>query len=115
MLIFGLVLLLWAQEPSTSEKIQTLEQRVKELEEQVNAQKPPPPSPPPETAPASAPAVTLGRDGFTVHSGDGAYAFQLNGYLQADVRFVQHGRTPDASTFYLRRVRPVMQATLARY
>jgi len=119
-ILLGLVLLLWAQEPSTNEKIQTLEQRVKELEEQVNAQKTPPPSTAtsqaPEAAPVSAaPAITVGQSGLTVHSADGAYVLQLNGYIQADMRFVQHGRTPDASTFYLRRVRPVMQATIARY
>src|SRR5262245_2517988 len=97
-ILLGLVLLLWAQEPSTNEKIQTLEQRVKELEEQVNAQKTPPQSTPASPAPeagtvSAAPVVTVGQSGLSVHSADGAYALQLNGYIQADVRFVQHGRT----------------------
>jgi len=64
----------------------------------------------------SVPPATAGPGGFTIQSREGSFQFRLRGYIQADGRFF-----PDvpanlgASTFLLRRARPVMDVTTWRY
>jgi phosphate-selective porin OprO/OprP len=68
-------------------------------------------------AAATAPVVSATRDGLTVRSSDNAFSFRLRGYVQSDARFF--GATgpvaPGSSTFLLRRVRPIFEATAYRY
>ena len=58
-------------------------------------------------------AGASGADGFTVQSSDGEARLQITGWVQADGRFLL-GRADQAGvdTFLLRRVRPILRATL---
>lgn len=66
---------------------------------------------------AVAPVVSATRDGLVVRSADNAFNFRLRGYVQSDARFF--GATgpvaPGSSTFLLRRVRPILEATAYKY
>jgi phosphate-selective porin OprO/OprP len=66
---------------------------------------------------AAAPVVSATRDGLIVRSADNAFNFRLRGYVQSDARFF--GATgpvaPGSSTFLLRRVRPILEATAYKY
>jgi phosphate-selective porin OprO/OprP len=54
-------------------------------------------------------------DGFTIESGDGESRLRITAYAQADGRFLLgHAEEAGIDTFLLRRVRPILQATLAR-
>jgi len=60
--------------------------------------------------------VTAGKDGFSIRSADGSYQLKLNGYVQADGRFFfEDDDLPAANTFLLRRVRPNIEGTVAKY
>jgi phosphate-selective porin OprO and OprP len=69
------------------------------------------------TAAAAAPVVTASRDGLAVRSPDNAFSFRLRGYVQSDARFFGANGTvaPGPSTFLLRRVRPILEATAYKY
>ena len=69
------------------------------------------------TTAAAAPVVTAARDGLSVRSADNAFAFRLRGYVQSDARFFDANGAvaPGSSTFLLRRVRPVLEATAYKY
>jgi phosphate-selective porin OprO and OprP len=59
------------------------------------------------------PVVSAGGSGFEIRSADSAFRLRLRGYLHADVRTYgadDEGRGTD--TFLLRRVRPIVDATL---
>jgi phosphate-selective porin OprO/OprP len=68
-------------------------------------------------AAASAPTVTATRDGLNVRSADNAFNFRLRGYVQSDARFFGASGpvAPGSSTFLLRRVRPILEATAYKY
>lgn len=68
-------------------------------------------------AAATAPAVTASRDGLVVRSADNAFSFRLRGYVQSDARFfgANGAVAPGSSTFLLRRVRPILEATAYKY
>jgi phosphate-selective porin OprO/OprP len=70
-----------------------------------------------KAAAASAPTVTATRDGLNVRSADNAFSFRLRGYVQSDARFFGANGlvAPGASTFLLRRVRPIFEATAYKY
>ena len=61
-------------------------------------------------------ATANAKDGFSLKSADGKYALKLRGYAQADARFVP-GDDGGAFTnsFFLRRARPIVEATVGRY
>lgn len=70
-----------------------------------------------EEKPAAPPVqAKAGADGFSVQSEDGAWKLRLGGYAQLDGRFYP-GDDPKlgTDTFVLRRVRPIVQGTVARY
>ena len=69
------------------------------------------------TAAAAAPVVTASRDGLAVRSPDNAFSFRLRGYVQSDARFFGANGpvAPGPSTFLLRRVRPILEATAYKY
>jgi phosphate-selective porin OprO/OprP len=69
--------------------------------------------PPPDGKP---PTVEAGADGFVIQSGDGDYRLQFRAYAQFDGRFfVQNDAGVPTSQFLLRRVRPILQGTLAKH
>jgi phosphate-selective porin OprO/OprP len=66
---------------------------------------------------ATTPTVTATRDGLAVRSADNAFSFRLRGYVQSDARFFGANGpvAPGSSTFLLRRVRPIFEATAYKY
>ena len=100
-----------SQQSSASDpevRIRQLEDRLATLEKSEAKSK---------AAAAAAAIVTASRDGLNVRSADSAFNFRLRGYVQSDARFF--GATgpvaPGASTFLLRRVRPILEATAYKY
>jgi phosphate-selective porin OprO/OprP len=75
----------------------------------------PSPSPTPTPAPR-APFVAGYRNGFTLQSETGDFVLKLTGYAQADGR-VATGDDANLVTnaFLMRRVRPILQGTVAKY
>lgn len=70
-----------------------------------------------KAAAAAAPTVVANRDGLNVRSADDAFQFRLRGYVQSDARFygAKGPVAPGSSTFLLRRVRPILEATAYKY
>ncbi|MFL5620988.1 MAG: OprO/OprP family phosphate-selective porin [Gemmatimonadaceae bacterium] len=92
---------------SLAAAIEQLEARVTALEKSIGA----------TAAPARGPSVSASREGLAVASADGAFAFRLRGYVQADGRFfgASGAVSPGASTFLLRRARLIFDATAYKY
>jgi phosphate-selective porin OprO/OprP len=66
-----------------------------------------------EQPPEQAPAVTAGKDGFSLKSADGAFQLKLRAYVHVDGRFWSgDDERPATDTFLLRRARPILEATL---
>jgi phosphate-selective porin OprO/OprP len=89
-------------------RIRLLEERITTLEKAEAKSK---------AAAAAAPTVAATRDGLTVRSSDNAFSFRLRGYVQSDARFfgAKGPVAPGSSTFLLRRVRPILEATAYKY
>jgi len=65
------------------------------------------------TPPGQPPVVTVGPDGLTVRSADGASSVRVRGYLQTDGRlFIVEEAVSNNDTFLVRRARPVLEGTL---
>jgi phosphate-selective porin OprO/OprP len=90
------------------ERIKVLEDRITTLEKAEAKAK---------ATTAAAPTVTASRDGLNIRSADNAFAFRLRGYVQSDARFFGANGpvAPGSSTFLLRRVRPIFEATAYKY
>jgi phosphate-selective porin OprO and OprP len=59
---------------------------------------------------------SAGKDGFVLKSADGTYQLRLGALLQFDDRFWQDQNTPPAAdTFDVRRARPIIEGTVAKY
>lgn len=74
------------------------------------------PSPAPTAAPTKAPWVAGYKNGFTLQSETGDFVVKITGYVHADGRFA--GSDPQnavTNQFLLRRVRPIVQGTVAQY
>jgi len=96
-----------ASDAAAAARIQALEDRIVTLEKAEAKAR--------ATA-AAAPTVTATRDGLNVRSADNAFTFRLRGYVQSDARFFgANGAPPGSSTFLLRRVRPIFEATAYKY
>lgn len=108
-------------DPPDQEYLQSLEDRIKELEQksriaerlreldqQLNAQRA-----------KEAPLVGIGSEGFFLRSADRAFEIRLRGYMQVDGRFFfdnsNNATSPDPNTFEIRRARPIIEGTLFRY
>jgi phosphate-selective porin OprO/OprP len=90
--------------------VEELEQRIRILERRLELDREAA-----ATARASAATVSAGADGVKLASADGSYAVTLRGYVQSDGRFFAQGAARSASTLELRRVRPILEATIARH
>src|SRR5262245_69736 len=76
----------------------------------------PAPTPSPTPALPKAPFVAGYKSGFTLQSETGDFVLEITGYLQADGRFAtgdDAGAVTD--TFLVRRARPIVQGTVAKY
>ena len=61
-------------------------------------------------------ATASAKDGFSIKSADGKYAVRLRGYIHADGRyFLSDSAFPVTNTFFLRRARPILEATVGKY
>jgi phosphate-selective porin OprO and OprP len=91
------------------QKIEEQEQRLRVLERKLELQN--------ETttaAAATAPVVRASANRFSFQSADGANSIRLRGVLNADVRRYSDDITAEtADTFLLRRVRPIIEGTIA--
>lgn len=93
---------------AVEEKLTELDQQVRILERKLEIEQ----EQATERA-AQTPSVGASRDGFQFRSGDGNFNLRVRGYLQADGIFVESEGTDVAtSTFLMRRVRPVFEATM---
>ena len=60
--------------------------------------------------------VSAGPDGFVLQSGNPDFRIRIGGYAQADGRFYAQDKDGVATnTFLLRRARPILQGTVAKY
>lgn len=86
------------------EKLRLLE-RQREVEQEVAAGKA-----------KDAAIAGAGRDGFFVKSPDGAFILKFRGLLHSDSRFWGDDvAKPATDTFYLRRVRPILEGTVGQW
>jgi phosphate-selective porin OprO/OprP len=61
-------------------------------------------------------AARRDKEGFVIKSADGAFQLRLRGYVQADGRFFPGGAPAlGTSAFFLRRARPISEATVWKY
>lgn len=93
----------------------TLEERLEELDAQIRvlARQMEIDKEQAAAAAKSAPVVQAARDGFSFRSSDGSFRVRFRGYVQSDGRFfLEDDRRPAVDTFVMRRVRPIVEATL---
>jgi phosphate-selective porin OprO and OprP len=61
-------------------------------------------------------ATAGSKDGFSIKSADGKFAVRLKGLVQTDGRFfLSDSAFPVTNTFFLRRARPILEATVGKY
>jgi phosphate-selective porin OprO/OprP len=63
----------------------------------------------------TAPVIEAGPNGFLFSSANGDYKLHIGGYLQADGRYFTTKTRGNGSTFIIRRARPMLEGTLAKY
>lgn len=91
------------------QRLEETEQRLRVLERQLELDKEAA-----EAAAKSAPAVRASPTRFSIGTSDGANFIRLRGVLQADGRHFENDGSPATSnTWLLRRVRPILEGTLA--
>ena len=116
-IVVGISMMPGADEaPSVEQRLQTLDQEVKQLKEAAakqaaggaNATSAPTGDAPRLTASA--------KEGFSLVSADGAYRLRLGGFAQIDGKyFLNDDNLPFNNTFTLSKVRPIIEGTLAKY
>jgi phosphate-selective porin OprO/OprP len=96
--------------PTLEDRLEALDQRLRvlaredEIRREVEAEQA-----------RTATSIAANREGFQIRSADGAFALGLRGLVQSDSRFfVSDGAGAAIDTFVLRRVRPILDATLFR-
>jgi phosphate-selective porin OprO/OprP len=94
---------------AAEETIRQLQESLRRLQEERDAAKPAGAP----AAPAPLPPAAASQDRFVLQSPGGDFRLRLRGYAQSDARFFT-GRGGDTgnSTFYLRRVRPILDGTI---
>jgi phosphate-selective porin OprO and OprP len=61
-------------------------------------------------------ATASSKDGFSIKSADGKYALRFKALIQADGRFyASDDAIPVSNTSFLRRARPILEATVGKY
>lgn len=61
-------------------------------------------------------ATASPKDGFSIKSADGKYAVRLKGLVMVDGRFFPgDSANPVTNSFFLRRARPILEATVGKY
>jgi phosphate-selective porin OprO/OprP len=61
-------------------------------------------------------ATASAKDGFSIKSADGKYGVRLRGLIMTDGRFfLSDSAFPVTNTFFLRRARPILEATVGKY
>ena len=61
-------------------------------------------------------ATASSKDGFSIKSADGKFAVRLKGLVQTDGRFfLSDSAVPVTNTFFIRRARPILEATVGKY
>jgi phosphate-selective porin OprO/OprP len=61
-------------------------------------------------------ATASSKDGFSIKSADGKFAVRLKGLVQTDGRFfLGDSAVPVTNTFFIRRARPILEATVGKY
>lgn len=99
-------------QPSVAERLEQLDQKVRILARILELKQ--------DSAAAAAkqqPRVAAGKEGFVFKSADGGFQLKVRGYVQSDGRFfpTDAPATLGSSTLFLRRARPVTEATLWKY
>ena len=103
---------------NTNVDVQSLIQRLNELEQEVRTLQANQPASQSAGGPAvpaktnSAPIVTLGSDGLFVRSADSNFVSYIHGYTQVEGRFYTGDNNAANDTFLLRRVRPIIEGTV---
>lgn len=103
------------------QELQQERQHIKQLEERLSAieaaRRPGTAAPAgASTADPHAIQASFGPTGFTLQSADGANAIHFRGNLSLDGRFYSDAYSPtSADTWLIRRLRPTLEGTLARY
>ena len=103
------------EEPTVEQRLQALDQEIKilkrkaEIEAENAATK--------ATAAKDAPKFTANaKDGFSLSSADGAYKLRVGGSAQIEgVFYLNDEDVPQTNTFFVRRVRPSFEGTVAKY
>lgn len=97
-----------AQDDSTAARIERLEQqvrindRLREIWQDSVA-----------TVLRAAPVISANRDGFSIRSADNAFSLRIKGYVHSDGRYyLSDSLKPGTTQFLLRRVRPIIEATV---
>jgi phosphate-selective porin OprO and OprP len=91
-----------------TERIAELDQQLRILERKLEIER----EQATEKAKTAASVTVSGQQGYSLRSGDGNFQIRFRGYIQSDGRFVGDSDTTSGpSTFVLRRVRPVIEAT----
>jgi phosphate-selective porin OprO/OprP len=97
--------------PTLEERVAELDQRIRVLDRLRELQ-----ADSLATARRSQVAVSAGQSGFSIRSADGAYQLRIRGYFHADARTYFGDEAKTLTTdFLIRRARPVIEATVARY
>ena len=115
-LAVGMSLLPAADEvPTIEQRLQALDQEIKILKRKAEI----------EAEAAAAKAVTAkdapkftanAKDGFSLSSADGAYKLRIGGSAQIEgVFYLNDEDVPQTNTFFIRRVRPSFEGTVAKY
>ncbi len=96
----------------TNKQLESLDQRVRILDRRLEVQQ--------DDAREMAktrPVIDAGSQGFIIHSQDNDYSLRVGGYMQADGRFYTTDTKPsgNGSTFLIRRLRPFLEGTVAKY
>lgn len=95
--------------PAVAEKLAELEMQIRILQRKLELKDED------EAARAKgAPVFVVANDGVSFSGPGGAFQLRLKGYVQEDGRFYQGVAHPGTSSFLLRRVRPVFEATAFR-
>lgn len=107
----------YAQQPDSAEQ-RSIEERIDDLDQQIRILKRLQELKA-DTAAQRAreqPTMTASGRGFSWRSADSSFQLRIRGYIQADSRlFHDDADRPLTSTFELRRIRPIVEATIYRY